>query len=350
MKKQLTPILKVIKKLLTNKSGQTIKITPNSIEMNNLYQYLSFAINTGLTEEIFVDGKEFYTAVRHAEKDLKLSATFSDLIVADTSVPLKTKYDFVDKIVPSNNKKSLFINNGEFRSALQYVEHAQADDKTKEYVMSVCLNFVNGVLNVVATDGFRLARWAMSGTFDIPNCDVIIPTAAVSALIELSGKNVNFEIFFDNSEKPSVNGLMIFDGSFELITRVSTGIYPNWRNVNPINPTFELTMNRDELLNAMKELVTQDTLKRIEFIFSENSVELTVDNSSRKTIRLNNTTNFTGKRKFNGYLFIDALNAFPANCEEVVIKQKNDQFSSVIITMNDYPGTALLMPIWTRKV
>jgi len=134
----------------------------------------------------------------------------------------------------------------DFREMIQQSVFAVSDDETRYFMNGVYMEKVEGSINMVATDGRRLAfvgKSLGSKVEDFPG--IIIPPKILSTVLKRSGD--------EGLVKISVSDKMIFINfaSYQFSSVLIEGMFPNYKKVIPENQEFSLSVKRGEMLDAL---------------------------------------------------------------------------------------------------
>ena len=137
----------------------------------------------------------------------------------------------------------------DFREMVQQSVFAVSDDETRYFMNGVYLEKAEGKINMVATDGRRLAFVSKSANKRIDDfAGIIIPPKILSTVIKRSGDEGLINI--------SVNDKMIFINfaSYQFSSVLIEGMFPNYKKVIPESQEFSLSVKREEMLDALRRV------------------------------------------------------------------------------------------------
>jgi DNA polymerase-3 subunit beta len=137
----------------------------------------------------------------------------------------------------------------DFREMVQQTVFAVSDDETRYFMNGVYMEKSEDKLTMVATDGRRLAfaeKTVDKNISDFPG--IIIPTKILSTIIKRSGDEGLIGI--------SVNDKMIFINfaSYQFSSVLIEGNFPNYKRVIPETQDSSLSVNREEMLSALRRV------------------------------------------------------------------------------------------------
>jgi len=177
--------------------------------------------------------------------------------------------------VPKVSNVQFTVDAEKLETALQKVLVAVSSENNRPVLSGVLFELGAGSVTMTAADGFRLASIVVpidGGTGD----PFIVPGKALNVLLRL------VKAFDDKHVKVGVeNGHVGFWAeSYEEVSEVIAGTYPDWRNLVPKEFKTMVTMNKKELLVAVKSVTAVakgNEPVRLEFKGNEATVWLNTD-------------------------------------------------------------------------
>jgi DNA polymerase-3 subunit beta len=137
----------------------------------------------------------------------------------------------------------------EFKDMISQTVFAVSDDETRYFMNGVFLEKAEDKIIMVATDGRRLAFINKPAGADIKDFSgVIVPPKILNIIMRRAGDEGLISI--------SVTDKTIFVrfGSYSLSSVLIEGQFPNYRKVIPENQNLLLSVNRIELLDALRRV------------------------------------------------------------------------------------------------
>jgi len=231
--------------------------------------------------------------------------------------------------VPATEGKVCYrIDQGAFREMLRKTSYAASQDETRRVLNGVLLAFKDNKLTMVATDGRRLAL--VEHEIEFPpeaETEMILPTKAVSELMRILGNDGDLKIYAQKNQ-------IIFElGTTMLSSKLIDGVYPNYRQVIPSGCDERVTIEREQLLAALRRVsvVTTDKSNAMRLTFSANQLTITINTPDVGEGRDTVPVKYAGKEI--SIIF---------NPEYVMDPLKNIDDDEVFIEMNDGHSPALL--------
>lgn len=139
-----------------------------------------------------------------------------------------------------------------FLDLIRHTLFAASSDSTRLVLNSVLLRIDSHQMQMVATDGRRLAiAQAGPGAADSAPIDAIIPRKAASTILKLwpqKGETITAEV---------TDGHLLLHGDDTLLdARLVDGSFPNYEQIIPVNPPRQATVDREALLAALRRTST----------------------------------------------------------------------------------------------
>jgi len=137
----------------------------------------------------------------------------------------------------------------DFREMVQQSVFAVSDDETRYFMNGVYLEKSDEKINMVATDGRRLAFIEKKANKKINDFQgIIIPPKILSTIIKRSGDEGSINI--------SISDKMIFINfaSYQFSSVLIEGMFPNYKKVIPEKQDYYLSVKRDEMIDALRRV------------------------------------------------------------------------------------------------
>ena len=176
------------------------------------------------------------------------------------------------EIASVSKEKEVIINGNDLKKALEQTSFAMSKEDMRPAMTGTLVEFANEGLRFVATDGHRLVKF-INKTFssEVPE-QYIIPERAISVLLkQLSDADVKIYL------SKTYASFIIND--LEFISRLIGEKYPSYSSVIPLENENFLTVNRSELLSAIKRMMLFSTSnsKQVKFSITDNSLEVSAE-------------------------------------------------------------------------
>jgi DNA polymerase-3 subunit beta len=144
---------------------------------------------------------------------------------------------------------ALVMDSAEFVDAVKSVVFAAASDDTRPVFSGVFLSFVDGIFNIVASDGFRLSEKTIKmDTLFNSSFSAIIPAKTLLEVSRLISQEEPTSICLD-----SKSNLVMFKNQDIIVgTRIVEGQFPDYKRIIPAEHSLEVEMASSDLLSAVR--------------------------------------------------------------------------------------------------
>lgn len=242
---------------------------------------------------------------------------------------------------PEEGGFSYHMDQGAFREMLKKTSYAASTDETRYVLNGVLLNFKEGKLTMVATDGRRLAFVESEVEFpEEAEAELILPSKAVNELLHVLKDDGELRISVKD-------GQIIFEfGTVMVASKLIDGTYPNFRQVIPAQCEERVAIEREILLTALKRasLITSDKTCATKLTFADNNLVILTSTQDVGEARETIPIKYSGKEitvAFNPDYMMDPLKNL-AN-DEIAIELTDNMSPGVIKC--DIPFLYVLMPM-----
>ena len=136
------------------------------------------------------------------------------------------------------------------RQALGEVTFAAATDEARPILTGVLARFEGDKLTLAAADNYRIAVKTLTVLDPVEETSVVVPARSLHELSRiLSDTDETVDIIL----APSRNQIVFHIEGVDLVTRLIDGQFPNYQQVLPKGLTTKATVDRDQLLAAVRQ-------------------------------------------------------------------------------------------------
>ncbi len=187
-------------------------------------------------------------------------------ILKDEDITLKTENDFLH-IKQKRSKFKLPMFNAEeypdfptiedraefdikaydFLSSLKKISSAIDTNNPKQELNGALIDITDGNIKFIATDTKRLAVYTLDKNIEF-DISLIIPKKGISEIQKIFFDDM--KIFYDE------NILIIKSENFTFFTKLINGKYPDYQRIIPKNFKIEITLNREQMVDHLKQVST----------------------------------------------------------------------------------------------
>jgi len=202
----------------------------------------------------------------------------------------KSNYDFhalpPDEYppLPSSQKGTSFgIDARRFREGVSATIFAASSEEARGAVlMGTLLELAGDRLTMVATDGYRLAKWETAlarGLDDGGSAKFIVPSRALAEAARNLGSGETIEV---SALGPSGNQLAFAAQNASIVVRLVDGQYPNYAQVIPASFDRSVTANTSALIAGLRraELVAGDRASMVKMSVSNARLIITANSDT----------------------------------------------------------------------
>jgi len=244
--------------------------------------------------------------------------------------------------VPTTEGKfSYRVDQSVLKEMLRKTSYAASLDETRRVLNGVLLAFKENKLTLVATDGRRLAL--VDQEIEFPpeaEAEMILPTKAVSELSRVLGSEGELKVYAQKNQ-------VVFEiGTTVMSSKLVDGVYPNYRQVIPGGCDERVTIEREELLRAVRRVsvVATDKSNAIRMTFSANQLTININSPEVGEGRETIPVKYAGKEisiVFNPEYVMDPLKNMD---DDEIFFELNDGHSPALMKCN-VPFLYVLMPL-----
>ena len=169
----------------------------------------------------------------------------------------------------------------DFKDMVQHTVFAVSDDETRYFMNGVYLEKSEDKINMVATDGRRLAFIGKSAEKEVNDFSgIIIPPKILNIIYKRSGDEGLI------SMSVSDKTIFVTFASYKFSSTLIEGVFPNYRKVIPESQEFSLLVKREEMLSALRRvaLMVEQKSHRIYFGISSGKMAVYSEESEMGTV------------------------------------------------------------------
>ncbi|MDR2812276.1 MAG: DNA polymerase III subunit beta [Puniceicoccales bacterium] len=237
-------------------------------------------------------------------------------------------------------EQKIEVNQMRLARLLKSISYAQSRDENRFILNGIYFLVEDGHLNLVATDGRRLALTSS----EIPGCDfqksVIVPAKMVAELERTLGIGENARLFMTDRQiafSIDVSSENNLSDSIYIVSKIVEGKYPNYKQVIPASSDYHVRLDREQLLSVVQRiaLVADEKDYSVRLKFEDNLLEISARSVSYGEAREALPIAYDGKVvgiAFNPQFLIDP---FKVLTNDEIFFEFKDEFSPGMIKTND---------------
>lgn len=241
--------LPVLSNILFQVTGGKLKLSATNLEIGVVK-----AVNAEIVEEgeLTVPAKTLVEVVANLSGEkieffstgetLEVSTpTFSSKITGISAAEFPT--------IPLTGQEAVVIDPKVMIKSLPQVIFSAAVDEGRPILTGILVEIQGGKLQLVATDGYRLAHKNLSLDKNI-NFKALVPRRTLEEIIRLIAEEDTDQLTVSLSEDQ--NQIIFSFGQTQLSSRLIEGQFPAWEKIIPQNSCTRIITERSELLKAVK--------------------------------------------------------------------------------------------------
>ncbi len=222
---------------------------------------------------------------------------------------------------------------------------AISPDETRQALNGLLLECDNGKVNMVGTDGHRLAfiKRALANTKTKNKTGYLLPKKVLTELLRFIENEDSVYAF---SEKD--NQMAFIQDKQVIVSRKVDGKFPNYRQVIPSDNELQVGVNKQDLSHALKRvaLLADEKSKMVRFEIRPGSLTLVSDNTELGDANEELEIKYQGEEVTIGLNARYVLDVLGAIDEDEVVLNLKDQNNSCLITLSeDKDFLSIVMPM-----
>ena len=349
--KNLIPILNCIKFEL-KKEGLYLLSTDNELAIKSFIPKKEIE-DIDTLGEMVISGRYIYDIVRKLGNEVINIEEIIDsqILISTDSSEFKLNCNNVNEFPDIDlefTDNPISIDSSVFKTSINQTIFATSTQESRPVLTGVNFKIQKNVMEVTATDSYRLSKKVIELDNSIDNnIDIIIPSRNLNEIIKLMPEDdTKIELHIFN------NKVIFRNNDLIIMTRLINGNYPDTNRLIPDKYEFRIKVNLDNLYNAIdraslltnneeKNIIKLETKKDI-MIISSNIPEI---GNVEEKIKIEKDVNKDIKISFSAKYMMDAIKTF--NSEEINILLNGEVKPIILNYVDNNDLTQLILPIRT---
>jgi len=272
--------LPILNNILIKTEGGNIEFVSTNLEIGITHQVRGKIETEG---SFTVDSKlitEYINLLNSGEK-VKLDVKDNELKIECGNYKTKIKGESAKEypLIPTVTRSVYYSCNSEsLKKALNSVIFSVSSSENRLELTGVLFCFNKGKLSLAATDSYRLAEKEVGVKGDHQEGDykIIVPAKTIQEVLRVLNNLEGGEVGEDQEVKMYLaeNQILFTVDSVELISRLISGHYPDYKQIIPAKSQTDVLVERVELLRAVKAaaLFSKTGINDITLVFSKNKI------------------------------------------------------------------------------
>lgn len=337
--------LPVLSHILIQAEEERLKLSATNLEVGIVWW-----INVDVEEggEVTVPAKTLTEIVANlAGEKLEFSATSDQLKIqtATFSSTLNGISAVEFPTIPLSGKEAASVDPEILAKILPQVTFAAAIEDGRPILTGVLTEIKGKKLQLVATDGFRLAHKTVDTQEDV-DFKALVPRRTLEEVIRLISENEVDRILLSISEDQ--NQIVFSLGRAQLSSRLIEGQFPAWEKIIPAKTLARVIVERAELLKAVK----------LASVFARNDANVIRLKNFPSKLALSSEAKELGKQEkeieaksegeeieiaFNAKFLVDALTVI--NSTQVVLELSGNLSAAILKPIGEEGLEYIIMPV-----
>lgn len=252
--------------------------------------------------------------------------------------------------IPLSSEQSISISSQLLQKTLPQITFAAATDEGRPVLTGILTEIKDGELELVATDGFRLAhkKAPLAGNLTTP-FRVLIPKRTFEEIVRLISedlKETDKKVEISTSENQ--NQVVFKIGQTQLSSRLIEGQFPTWDRIIPTEFQNKSILDRQELLKGLKlaSVFAKDAANVVKLETKSNQIKLSSEAKELGEQQTEVEAQTEGTEiviAFNSKFLIDALSAVAS--AQVLIEFSGNLSAALIKPVGEEGLEYVVMPI-----
>ncbi len=345
--------LPVLANILIQTESGKLKLSATNLELGVIKEINCQVIEEG---EVSIPAKIFLEVITSLTgANIELEASLDQLKISTSSFKADLNGIPASEFpaIPLASDQFILVDAMLLKKALPEITFAAAADEGRPVLTGILTEIKQGSLELVATDGFRLAhcKLALKTT---ENFKALIPRKTFEEIVRLIEEELATSAKGSEAEKVHIatsenqNQIIFKIGQTQLSSRLIEGQFPAWEKIIPQKLENRTIVDRVELLKAVK----------LSSVFAKDAANITKIETEEGKIVLSSQTKELGKQQtemdaqtegikisiaFNSKFLIEALSACPSS--QVSIEFSGNLSPALIKPIGEEGLEYIIMPI-----
>lgn len=341
--------LPILANVLLSTSGDLLTVTATDLEIEQVSQTLLESSESD--GSITLPARKLMDIVKSMPKDksidIKITGTDAEVKCGRSRYKLTTipASDFPDLDDSLNVSHSFFVASKELGDLFSNATFAMANQDVRYFLNGAYVAVSDGNLEVVSTDGHRLATKTLAiNTGNISDTGIIIPRKGVLSLQKLLN-SINGEVKVEICQ----NHFRLTSGNDIFTTKLVDGKYPQYKKVIPTDSPQDVrvvvnTQTLKSILSRVTILANEKT-KGVRLVFSPEGVTLMANNPEQEHSEEHIDAEFTGNGFEIGVNSAYLMDVLSHNSTEDIIMILRDSNSTIRLLPSDESALCCIMPM-----
>lgn len=214
---------------------------------------------------------------------LELETKDTTLTLLTSSGKIKIQGQVSDEYpdFPAQAGQNLVFSLTDLQTIDQYVKFATSSDQTRLVLTALLLRFSETGLEIVGTDGFRLAHLKMPMTIEGEAQSFLLPAKAVSEVCRIANQEKVTSVTFMVSQE--LKQLSFIINQTEMFVRLLDGEFPPYQKIMPAEFAIQATWDGEEFASQIKRafIFARETSNIIRLKIEANTLQISARSATQ---------------------------------------------------------------------
>lgn len=338
--------LAVLSNIYLNASSSGISIKATDLEIEITAFIACEVFTTGI---ITIAAKKFVEIFRSLESNILTRCTLQNnhFLIKQAQSRFKIVTLPADNYPHTDTKTTeveISLNKAKFAQILMSTQFAMAQQDVRFYLNGLLLEFEGKNLNVVASDGHRMAINSISAIENFNN-SFLLPRRGISELLRLLNNIDDADITLSAAS----NHFMVKTRQFCYLTKLIDAKFPPYKKAIPTQNNKAITLSVEKLRACLNRIIilAHEKSRGILFSFSDKNIILQANNQNleeaQESLEGTNTSGDALKTGINATYLLDVLQYLGSG--DITLQMSHPE-ASILITSSLYENFKyILMPM-----
>jgi DNA polymerase-3 subunit beta len=248
--------------------------------------------------------------------------------------------------LPETRGKGITLDIKEYKEKMERVAVSAARDDTRPVLSGVLWQVEEGVINLVATDGYRLGLdklTRISGIEELKGKKFILPVRAVLELSRIAeGEGDQMKVEFDADKQQVIFSL----ADVEMSSRLIAGEFPPFQKVIPVEKRLTINVDKMEMTEAVRRaaLFARDNSNVVKLLIEDGIMKVVADSDASGKTETEIEVGMEGegvKAAFNAKYLVDYLSVVTS---EKILMETEGELKPAVFRIEEDSFVHIIMP------
>lgn len=340
--------LPVLANILLQAGGGKLKLSATNLEVGVIKQFSAKTIEGG---EISVPAKTLLEVISSLpQSEITLEASLDQLKISTPKFKATLNATLASEFpaIPTSSDHSFAVEAKVLKEVVPQIAFAAAADEGRPVLTGILTQIENGSLELVATDGFRLAHKRVSMVGKTASFKALIPRRTFEEVVRLIDEDIDGDDKLKISTSENQNQMIFEIGATIASSRLIEGHFPAWEKIIPSSFASRIILDKGEFLKAVK----------LASVFAKDSSSVVKIQADKDVLKIISESKELGGQEttieaqvegeqltiaFNAKFLLDVLNAAPST--QIILELSGVLSPALLKPMGEEGLEYIIMPV-----